>query len=125
MNVTTLTPTEDQMSALLAAADDPAPVVMVNLLRFKPDDGAEAYGRYAAAVMPHLSRVGGRIVFAAAAQDSVIGPVAPEWDLVIGVEYPSRAAFLSMVGDSDYLEVHELREAALADSRLIACAAVS
>jgi uncharacterized protein (DUF1330 family) len=125
MSVTTLTPTQDQLSALAAAAGDPAPVVMVNLLRLRPDDGAEAYGRYAQAVVPHLERVGARVVFAAAAQGSVIGPVAPEWDLVIGVEYPSRAAFLSMVGDPDYLEVHELREAALADSRLIACAAVS
>jgi len=123
--LTTLTPTEDQISALTAAAGDPAPVVMVNLLRFRPGDGAEAYGRYAQAVVPHLERVGARVVFAAAAQDSVIGPQAPEWDLVIGVEYPSRAAFLSMVGDADYLEVHELRESALADSRLIACAAVS
>jgi uncharacterized protein (DUF1330 family) len=113
------------MSALAASAADPAPVVMVNLLRFNEDNGAEVYGRYAEAVVPHLERVGGRVVFAAAAQDSVIGPLAPEWDLMIGVEYPSRAAFLAMVGDPDYLEVHELRETALADSRLIACAAVS
>jgi uncharacterized protein (DUF1330 family) len=98
---------------------------MVNLLRFRPDGGAETYGRYAAAAAPHLDRVGGRVVFAAAAQDSVIGPEAPEWDLVLGVEYPSRAAFLAMVADPDYLHVHELREEALADSRLIACAAVS
>jgi uncharacterized protein (DUF1330 family) len=120
-----LTPTEEQISALTESAGDPAPVVMLNLLRFREGDGAEAYNRYAVAVVPHLERVGGKVVFAAAAQDSVIGPVAPEWDLVIGVEYPSRAAFLTMVGDADYLRVHELRESALADSRLIACAAIS
>ena len=105
---------------------------MINLLRFKERadgvdaadmiSGAEAYERYAAGVLPHLERVGGRVLVAAPAQDSVIGPAEKEWDLVLAVEYPSRAAFLSMVSDPDYLTVHAHRAAALADSRLIACA---
>jgi uncharacterized protein (DUF1330 family) len=104
---------------------------MVNLLRFKEladgDEGitgAEAYARYGAAVASHLERVGGRILFAAAAQESVIGPAESEWDLVVAVEYPSRKAFIEMTSDPDYLKAHGDREAALADSRLIACAAV-
>jgi hypothetical protein len=40
---------------------------------------------------------------------------------VLAVQYPSRSAFLSMVTDPDYLQVHAHRAAALADSRLIAC----
>ena len=58
---------------------------MLNLLRFKDradgidgDDGisgAEAYARYGAAVAPFLERVGGRVVVALAAEESVIGPV--------------------------------------------------
>ena len=32
-------------------------IVMVNLLKFKPDGGAEAYGRYAQAVGPLLAKV--------------------------------------------------------------------
>jgi uncharacterized protein (DUF1330 family) len=106
---------------------------MVNLLRFKERadgvdaadgiTGAEAYGRYGAAVGSHLERVGGRVLLALTAQDSVIGPEPGEWDLVIAVEYPSRAAFMAMVSDPEYLAIHAHRDAAVADSRLIACGA--
>jgi uncharacterized protein (DUF1330 family) len=54
-------------------------------------------------------------------EQSVIGPVSGEWDLVWLVEYPSRAKFLEMATNEEYLKVHAHREAALADSRLIAC----
>jgi uncharacterized protein (DUF1330 family) len=123
-------PTPEQLTRLAESGQD-GPVVMVNLLRFKEladgidaDDGisgAEAYGRYGAAVASHLERVGGRVLLALAAEESVIGPDPGEWDLVIAVQYPSRAAFMAMVSDPDYLAIHAHREAAVADSRLIAC----
>jgi uncharacterized protein (DUF1330 family) len=107
---------------------------MINLLRFKEVadgidaadgiSGAEAYGRYGAAAQPHLERIGGRILLAVAAEESVIGPDAPEWDLVIAVRYPSRDAFVQMVSNPEYLAIHGHRAAALADSRLIACETV-
>lgn len=128
----TIEPTPEQIQALVSSPES-GPVVMINLLRFKaradgidaPDgiSGLEAYERYAAGVIPHLERVGGRLLVTAPTQDSVIGPAENEWDLVLAVQYPSRAAFLSMVTDPEYLKVHEHRAAALADSRLIACAA--
>jgi uncharacterized protein (DUF1330 family) len=118
----------------LAAAEDPGPVIMLNLLRFKDRadgidaadeiSGAEAYDRYAAGALDHLQRVGGRVLLTVGAQDSVIGPDAAEWDLIIAVEYPSRSAFMAMASDPEYLKVHAHREAALADARLIACGAV-
>jgi uncharacterized protein (DUF1330 family) len=110
-----ITPTEEQFEQLRSAADA-GPIVMVNLLRFKPD-GAEAYGRYAAAVAPLLDQVGGRILNTVACRQAVIGP--EEWDVVALVEYPSAQAFLEMVQNPDYLATHEHREAGLADSRLI------
>jgi uncharacterized protein (DUF1330 family) len=123
-------PTQAQFERLASAPDD-GPVVMLNLLRFKDradgidaaDDisGAEAYGRYGAEAVPFLKRAGGRILWSGAAQQSVIGPDAAEWDLAIVVEYPSRASFLRMVADPDYQASHRHREAALVDSRLIAC----
>ena len=129
----TLTPTAEQIGAL-AGSGDAGPVTMLNLLRFKEIadgvdaadgiTGAEAYGRYAEGVAPHLERVGGRLLLAIAANESVIGPAEAEWDLILAVEYPSRAAFMEMATDPAYLEVHAHREAALADSRLIACSAV-
>ena len=104
---------------------------MINLLRFKERadgidaadriTGAEAYGRYGAAVQKFLDGVGGRVVLAVAAPESVIGPHDGEWDMVLAVEYPSRQAFLEMTRDPGYLEIHAHRAAALADSRLIAC----
>jgi uncharacterized protein (DUF1330 family) len=130
----TIEPSQAQ-SERLAASENSEPVVMVNLLRFKPradgtDEqdgitGTEAYGRYGAAVAPFLKRVGGRVLFAAEPQESVIGPEHGEWDLVLAVEYPSRSAFIAMTTDPEYLAIHAHRAAALADSRLIACKPVS
>ena len=123
-------PTEQQLQALAGAADD-GPVVMLNLLRFKAradgidaaEDitGAEAYGRYAAAVGTFLARVGGEVLEAVSVEQVVIGPEAREWDMALAVRYPSRAAFLAMISDPEYLEIHAHRAAGLADSRLIAC----
>jgi uncharacterized protein (DUF1330 family) len=130
----TLHPTREQLERL-ATADDEEPVIMVNLLRFKARadgidaadgiTGAEAYARYAAAAASHLQRVGGRILVASEPRQSVIGPEEPEWDLVVSVQYPSRSAFLTMAMDPEYLKIHGHREAALADSRLIACKPVA
>jgi hypothetical protein len=51
----------------------------------------------------------------------VIGPEEAEWDLVVSVLYPSRSAFLTMAMGPEYLKVHAHCDAALAESRLIAC----
>lgn len=131
--MSTTTPSIDPTPAQfkrLAESDDDGPLIMINLLRFKEqadgidaDDGisgAEAYNRYGVEAQKHLARIGGRILLSAAATDSVIGPDEAEWDLVIAVEYPSRAAFLKMTSDPDYLKAHPHRTAALEDSRLIA-----
>jgi uncharacterized protein (DUF1330 family) len=117
--VPTIEPTAGQIESLSDSSDS-GPVVMLNLLRFKPS-GAESYARYGAEVTSHLERAGARVLLAAAAQDSVIGPEQGEWDLVLAVEYPSRSAFLQMISDPDYLKIHAHRAAAVADSRLIAC----
>jgi uncharacterized protein (DUF1330 family) len=122
-------PTEQQLAELTSAADE-GPVVMLNLLRFKEMadgidqglTGAEAYARYSAATEPFLRAVGGRLRAALQARQTVIGPQAGEWDLILLVEYPSRAKFMEMAANPEYLKVHAHRQAALADSRLIACA---
>jgi len=126
-------PTPAQVQTFVAAADE-QPLFMLNLLRFKEIadgpllaeniSGGEAYGRYAAAVAPHLARVGGELSWAGACSPALIGPEAGEWDLVAIVRYPSRQAFLDMISDPSYLETASLRSAALADSRLIPCAAL-
>jgi uncharacterized protein (DUF1330 family) len=128
-------PTQAQFERLAASAEtDSSPVIMINLLRFKEradgidaDEGitgAEAYARYGAGVQQFLDQVGGRVTLATLPTESVIGPHDGEWDMVVAVEYPSRRAFLDMIGDPAYLEIHGHRAAALADSRLIACTPV-
>ncbi len=124
--MTSIDPDAEQIRSLVSSSD-PGPIVMVNLLRFKPQadgidagiSGAEAYTRYAAGVAPHLEGVGGRLLEAVACEEGVIGPAQAEWDMVALVAYPSREAFLTMTADPGYLEVHRHRVAALADSRLI------
>lgn len=113
-------PTREQAEAFAAGADDSTPVFMLNLLRFSD---AEAYGRYAAAVAPHLERVGGEMIWAGPCDEALIGPGEREWDVAAIVRYPSRSAFLAMVSDPGYLEISKDRSAGLADSRLIPCAA--
>jgi uncharacterized protein (DUF1330 family) len=127
----TIAPTQEQITEL-AQSEDEGPLVMLNLLRFKAQadgidegvSGAEAYARYSAATEPFLHGVGGRVVHALAARQSVVGPADSEWDLVLLVEYPSRKKFLEMAMNPDYLKIHAHREAALSDSRLIACATI-
>lgn len=120
-------PTAEQIQRLSQCPDE-GPVVMINLLKFKAQadgidegvSGAEAYARYSVATQPYLDGVGGRLLMAVRPEQSVIGPPDGEWDLVLLVEYPSRARFLEMATNEGYLKVHAHREAALADSRLIA-----
>src|SRR5207248_9356867 len=96
----------------LAASTDRGPILMLNLLRFKPQadgidegvTGAEAYARYSVAAEPFLQGVGGRLLIAVQPQQSVIGPAESEWDLALLVEYPSRAKFLEMATNEEYLK---------------------
>jgi uncharacterized protein (DUF1330 family) len=96
------------------AAD--GPVVMLNLLAFNPDGGAERYAEYAEAVAPLLERVGGRVLFAGAAAEAVIGEAG--WDVIALAEYPTRQAFIDMVDSPEYQAIAHLRTEALARSEL-------
>jgi uncharacterized protein (DUF1330 family) len=126
MSEPTLTPSADQLGRL-AAAPDAGPVVMLNLLRYRDEaadgsgrTGREAYMDYGALVTPMVESRGGTFVVYAVADQTVIGPADEEWDEMVLVQYPSRAAFLDMIGDPEYLAAHANREAGLADSRLVA-----
>lgn len=115
-----LQPTPEQFAALAARPAD-APVVMVNLLKFKPEGGVEHYLQYGAGVVRHLERAGAIVRYTGGAPTVVIGEgEKPWWDAIIIVEYPSPQAFIDMVTDQDYLKVHEHRTAALDRGDLIA-----
>lgn len=115
-----LEPTSEQFAALAARPAD-APVVMVNLLKFKPEGGVQSYLRYGQEVAPHLQRVGATLRYAGGAPSVVIGDgERPWWDAILVVEYPNPQAFIDMVTTQEYATVHEHRAAGLDRGDLIA-----
>lgn len=101
----------------LASRAGEGPVVMLNLLAFEPDGGAERYAEYAQATAPLLERVGGRLISAHAAASTLIGD--DDWDVVAVVEYPTRGAFLEMIGSPEYQAITHLRTEALRKAALV------
>jgi uncharacterized protein (DUF1330 family) len=109
-------PNQEGFAAFAARAGDGTPVVMLNLLAFQPDGGRERYEEYGAAVAPLLERAGGKIVWFGAPAGPLLGDGS--WDLVVLVEYPTRQAFLDMVGSEEYRAIEYLRSEALVKGEL-------
>jgi uncharacterized protein (DUF1330 family) len=129
-------PNADQFAELAAHPDD-GPVVMLNLLKFKEqasdfkaraDDagdtaatGEQAYRAYGDTAVAMIEERGGQVIWAGRADQILIGDVTEDWDQVLLVQYPSRAAFLDMVSQPAYLEAHEHRESGLERTVVVAC----
>jgi uncharacterized protein (DUF1330 family) len=109
-------PSQEGFAAFAQRAGDASPVVMLNLLAFRPDGGREHYEEYGEAVAPLLEKVGGRIVFIGDPATALLGDAS--WDLVVLVEYPNRQAFLDMSGSPEYQRIAHLRTEALTSSEL-------
>ncbi|HET6507779.1 MAG TPA: DUF1330 domain-containing protein [Baekduia sp.] len=106
-------PTGQDLKRYLAE-DDGEPVVMLNLLRFKPGGGRESYNQYSRAIVPFLEQVGGEVVYFGDTSTPLVQPPAGnDWDAVLLVRYPSRRAFSQMVADPDYQAITHLRTEAL------------
>jgi uncharacterized protein (DUF1330 family) len=115
-----ITPNLEQFQQL-AAAPDTGPVVMINLLKFREDDGADEYRRYGDVALEMIEQQGGRLLWAGTGDQVLIGDAEQGWDAVLLVEYPSRAAFVEMVSRPEYVEAHAHRERALERTVVIAC----
>jgi uncharacterized protein (DUF1330 family) len=89
--------------------DDGSPVVMLNLLRFAGAEGRASYGRYSEKIRPFLEQVGATVLHVGDCSTVLVAPEGHEWDAILIVRYPSRAAFLSMLGNPDYQAITELR----------------
>jgi uncharacterized protein (DUF1330 family) len=113
MTETYINPSAEQVAALRKLELD-GPLVMLNLLRFAPDGGADEYARYGAAAAPFLRSSGATIRYLGDVAATVIG--GETWDEIILVEYPTLRAFFEMTGHPDYPS--DVRAGALADSRL-------
>ncbi len=101
----------------LLTQDYKGPVIMVNLLKFKPDGGKEMYQKYYEGTMElMMGKAITRMVYRGEGLQPVIGD--EEWDEIALYEYPSIQVFLEMVQDKDYQKVIHLRTDSLLDSRL-------
>jgi uncharacterized protein (DUF1330 family) len=107
---------QEGFAAFAARADDGKPLVMLNLLAFKPEGGRKRYEEYGAAVAPLLEEAGGRIAFLGEPAPALLGEGS--WDLVVLVEYPTRQAFLDMIGSAGYRAIGHLRTEALTKGEL-------
>jgi uncharacterized protein (DUF1330 family) len=99
-------------------AEDPGgPVVMLNLLKFK-EGGRASYEEYADKIRTFLDGLGAEVLYLGDTSTTLVAPDAHDWDAVLLVRYPDRAAFSKMVADPDYQEITSLRTAALSDAVL-------
>ena len=108
--MSSIVPTDEALRAL-AANPDEGVVVMLNLLKFKGEEGARAYDRYAGITSKLLEACGARIVYAGRAAELLVGDET--WDAILLVEYPSRKVFLEMVNSPEYRAAHVYREQGL------------
>jgi uncharacterized protein (DUF1330 family) len=93
--------------------DDGGPVVMLNLLRYAGEEGRASYAQYSKQVVPFLEAVGGTVLHAGDCSTVLVAPDGHQWDAILVVRYPSRSAFLQMVGNPDYQAITGLRTAGL------------
>jgi len=125
-----LYPTPDQIQALLSGPAD-GPVVMVNLLRFKPTadapgetlSGEESYRRYAEKMVAFVESKGGRVIWSGRIDSQVIGDGGEFFHMVGLVEYPSRKAFVEIATDPYVQEIGAHRASGLEGQWLLAATA--
>ena len=100
-------------------AEDPGgPVVMLNLLRFRPG-GRASYEAYARHLMTtFVPRYGAQVIYAGDGSTTLVAGQGQAWDAVLLVRYPSREAFSRMVADPEYRQVTHLRTEALTEAVL-------
>ena len=101
---------------LLSGHPAQGPIQMLNLLKFVPDGGEEAYSAYVAFTRPLTERFGVEFVTAVRPAEALIGD--RYWDVVAIFKYPSRQAAIDMLNTSLYAEAEPMRTRSLQDSEL-------
>jgi uncharacterized protein (DUF1330 family) len=93
----------------LSELDQTAPVVMLNLMRFRErsldgdGSGWDAYLRYSALTVPMIKARGGTLLWTGNARGVALGAErGNQWDYVALVYYPTLAAFTDMMTSPDY-----------------------
>lgn len=128
-----LEPTQQSGRAFLSRGIS-GPVVMLNLLRFRPVadysaapnlapaspiTGEAAYHLYMEHALPYLRESGGEVLFFGKGGEFLIGPTEERWDAALLVRQASVASFMQFATNQQYLGGLGHRLAALEDSRLL------
>ena len=86
-----------------------APVVMMNLMRFRErsldgdGSGWDAYVRYSALTVPMIKARGGTLLWTGDARAVALGRQdGNQWDYLALVYYPTVSAFIDMMTSEDY-----------------------
>jgi uncharacterized protein (DUF1330 family) len=93
----------------LKELDQAAPVVMLNLMRFRErsldgeGSGWDAYLRYSALTVPMIKARGGTLLWTGNAKAVALGAQpGNQWDYAALVYYPTLSAFTDMMTSPDY-----------------------
>jgi uncharacterized protein (DUF1330 family) len=93
----------------LETLEHQGPVVMVNLMRFRPrsldgdGSGWDAYLRYSAMTVQMIKARGGTLLWTGDAKTVALGePDGHQWDYLALVYYPSVADFIDMMTSAEY-----------------------
>jgi uncharacterized protein (DUF1330 family) len=111
-------PDRAQLTEIIDRARDEGdgPIVMLNLNRYRDRD---AYARYAEVAAVVLAELGGRVLWHAPAEQTVVGGSDERWDEVLAIYYPSRTAFIALASDPRTGEARTDRVAGLEQATLL------
>ena len=91
---------------------DSGPVVVLNLLKFKPGDSLTIYLEYIRRVTARCSDSGIELIYAGKLKEKIQGEIG-DWDVVLVVRYPSRRHCYEMFRSEKYQALNYLAEESL------------
>lgn len=110
---------DERALAALETTGPDGPVVMLNLLRFRPDGGRESYQRYVEHLGARINaRYGLEVLYLGEGGPALVAEDGQAWDTVALVRYPDRQAFVDMIRDPDYRAGAHFRSEALLETVL-------
>ena len=95
--------------------DDGRPFVLVQLLRFT-EGGRDKYLQYSATAQPIVRTLGAQVLYAGECVEPLVPGEGKPWDAIVVVRYPSRSAYVQLLGDPGFKAIADLRRAALREA---------
>ena len=96
------------------------PLVLLNLLDFVSAEAQSRYfGEYAAPALRLVGAHGGSVLWGGRVDQHFVGTAGEEWDYLVLVRWPSRAAFVRMLESDDYRALHRVRQETLRSTAIL------